>query len=88
MQADSHDTLTEDYQKMRREALSLEARHLEIRKGLRDTEAALKSDPGNEELKVRLEELKTNLEKLNLEAPWINSDMPTPYLRGTTSGAL
>jgi hypothetical protein len=88
MQADSHDTLTEDHQETRREALSLEARHLEIRKGLRDTEAALKSDPGNEELKVRLEELKTNLEKLNLEAPWINSDMPTPYLRGTTSGAL
>jgi hypothetical protein len=88
MECSSHDAMTEEYQKNRDEALSLEAQFLKIRVVLRDTEAALRSDPENQELKTRLEDLKTTLENLNRKAPWLNSDMPPPYLRGTTSGAL
>ena len=88
MECSSHDTMTEEYQKMRDEALSLEAQFLKTRIVLRDTEAALRLDPDNQELKTRLEYLHTALEKLNRKAPWLNSDMPPPYLRGTTSGAL
>jgi hypothetical protein len=88
MECSSHNAMTEEYQKMRDEALSLEAQFLKIRVGLRDTEAALRSDPENQEIKTRLEDLQTTLEKLNRKAPWLNSDMPPPYLRGTTSGAL
>jgi hypothetical protein len=80
--------MTEAYQKMRQEALALEAQHLQIRVGLRDTEAALRSDPGNEELKTRLEDLKKSLTSLDRQAPWLNSDVPPPYLKGTTSGPL
>jgi chaperonin cofactor prefoldin len=88
MECSSPDAMTEEYQKMRDEALSLEAQFLKIRMALRDTEAALRPDPENQELKTRLEDLKTTLEKLNRKAPWLNSDMPPPYLRGTTSGPL
>jgi hypothetical protein len=88
MESSSHEVMTEDYQEMRRAALALEAQHLQIRVALRDTEAALRSDPDNEEHKARLEDLEKSLEKLNREAPWLNSDMTPPYLRGTTSGPL
>jgi hypothetical protein len=88
MKCSSHDAMTEEYQKNRDEALSLEAQFLKIRVVLRDTEAALRSDPENQELKTRLEDLKTTLEKLNRKAPWLNSDMQPPHLRGPTPGAL
>ena len=88
MECSSHNAMTEEYQKMRDEALSLEAQFLKIRVGLRDTEAALRSDPQNQELKTRLEDLQTTLEKLNRKAPWLNSDMQPPHLRGPTPGSL
>jgi hypothetical protein len=84
----SHDAMTEASEKIRKEALALEAQHLGIRVALRDTEASLRSDPDNQDLKTRLEDLRKRLEKLDKEAPWINSDMTPPYLRGTTSGPL
>jgi hypothetical protein len=88
MKCSSHDAMTEEYQKTRNEALSLEAQFLKTRIVLRDTEAALRLDPENQELKTRLEDLHTSLEKLNRKAPWLNSNMQPPHLRGPTPGAL
>ncbi len=56
----------EEWQTFREAALPLEKEHLEIRVALRDAEAALRADPGNEDLKARLEEL-------DRQAPWISS---------------
>lgn len=66
----------EEYQTFREEALRVEEEHLKIRVGLRDAEAALRTDPGNGDLKGRLEELKKRLEALERQAPWIVSDVP------------
>jgi hypothetical protein len=88
MKCSSHDATQEEYQRTRDEALSLEAQFLKTRVLLRDTEAALRLDPENQELKTRLEDLHTTLEKLNRKAPWLNSNMQPPHLRGPTPGSL
>jgi hypothetical protein len=80
---------TGDYQKFKKESISLETLHLKIRIALRDTEAALRGDPDNENLKTQLADLNKSLEKLNQQAPWIISGDQVPiYLRETSSGSL
>lgn len=66
----------EEWRTFRKEAQHLEQEHLETRVALRDAGAALRADPGNEELKARVEELKERLEELDRQAPWISADVP------------
>lgn len=42
----------------------LDIAYLQLRKELKETEAALRSDPANEELKTRLDELKKKLKEV------------------------
>lgn len=63
------------WETFRKEALPLEKEHLEIRVLLRDAEAALRADPGNEDLKARVKYLKKRLEDLDRQAPWISSEI-------------
>lgn len=70
----------EEWQTFRKEAQELEEEHLEIRVALRDSEAGLQADPGNKELRARVEELKKRLEQLDRQAPWISSDIPVEVL--------
>ena len=50
---------------------------------LRDAEAALRSEPENEELKDRVEQLKKRLEELDRQAPWISYLVPLEVLLWT-----
>lgn len=70
----------EEFQAFRGEVLRVEEEHLEIRVGMRDAEAALRADPGNGDLKARLEELRKRLEALEERAPWILSGVPKEIL--------
>ncbi len=70
-------------QAFRREAHSLENKHLQLRVALRDAEAALRSEPENEELKLRVEQLKKRLEELDRQAPWISYLVPLEVLLWT-----
>ena len=70
----------EGWQTFRKEAQHLEKEHLEIRVALRDAEAALRADPGNEDLKARVVGFKKRLEELDRQVPWISSDVPLEIL--------
>lgn len=70
----------EEWQAFRQETLRVEKEHLEIRVALRDAEAALRADPGNDDLKARVAELKKRLEELDRQASWICSDVPMEIL--------
>lgn len=70
----------EGWQTFRREAQQVEKEHLEIRVALRDAETALRSAPGNEDLKAQAESLKKRLEELNRQCPWISADVPVEIL--------
>lgn len=67
----------EEWRTFRKEAGPLEKEHLELRTLLRDAEAALRADPGNEQRKGRVEYLKKRLEELDKKAPWISSEIAT-----------
>ncbi len=70
----------EEWQTFRKEAQQLEKEHLEIRVALRDAEADLQANPGDEGLKARVEELRKRLEELNKQFPWLSSDVPVEIL--------
>ncbi len=70
----------EGWQTFRREAQQVEKEHLEIRVALRDAEAGLRANPGDEALKARVEELKNKLEELNKQFPWLSSGVPVEIL--------
>ncbi|MGH7774024.1 MAG: hypothetical protein ACREQA_17510 [Candidatus Binatia bacterium] len=70
----------EEWQAFRKMAQPLENEHLELRAALRDTEAALRANPENENLKARMKYLKKRLEDLDKQAPWISSDSPWEIL--------
>ncbi len=70
----------EGWQTFRREAQQVEKEHLEIRVALRDAETALRSAPGNEDLRDRVQQLKEKLEELEKRAPWISADVPVEIL--------
>ena len=64
----------EEWQAFRKMAQPLENEHLEIRVALRDADAALRANPGDEYLKTKVAYLKKRLEELEKKAPWISSD--------------
>ena len=64
----------EEWQAFRKMAQPLENEHLELRVALRDAEAALRANPGDEYLKTKVAYLKKRLEELEKKAPWISSD--------------
>ncbi len=70
----------EEWQTFRKDAQQLEKEHLEIRTALRDAQAGLQANPGDEALKARVEELKKRLEELNKQFPWLSSDVPVEIL--------
>jgi len=67
----------------RKEAQLLEKEHLELRVALREAEAALRADPGNRELRGRVEELKRGLEEVERRAPWVSYPVPLEVLLWT-----
>ena len=75
-----YDEEGEEWANFRKEAQDVEKEHLAIRVALRDAEAALRGDPGSEQLQARIEELKKRLEELARQAPWISSDVPVEVL--------
>jgi hypothetical protein len=58
-----------DYQHVERE-------HLELRILLRDAEAALRAEPDDENLRVKVYYLKGRLENIEARHPWIASGKP------------
>lgn len=66
----------EEYRLFRKEVRRVEKEYLEIRVLLRDTEAALRADPGNEELEARVKYLRWRIADLERQFPWISSPMP------------
>ena len=69
----------EEWQAFQREILSLEKEYLAIRVALRDAEAALREDPGNEALGVQTEKLRKRQEEMERRTPWIASDYPWEF---------
>ena len=65
----------EDFQDFRKKARGVEKEYLEVRVFLQETEAALRANPGNEELKARIRYLTWRLEDLERQFPWICSDL-------------
>jgi len=70
----------EEWQAFQKEILPLEKEYLAIRVALRDAEAALRGDPGNEALGIRAKELRRRQEEMERSAPWICSDYPWEFL--------
>lgn len=79
----------EEFQAFRKETRRVEKEYLELRVLLRDTEAALRSDPENDELKARVEYLKKRLKDLEKRFSWLTSSSGMPKeveLWGTPHG--
>jgi len=71
-----YDEVPEDYQAFRQQALELERQHMETRGALEKTQAALRDDPDNPQLKAQVMELETKLREIDKRAPWISQGMP------------
>ncbi len=69
----------EDWQAFQKEILPLEKEYLAIRLALRDAQAALRDDPGNEQVRDQVESLKKRQEEMERKAPWICSDDPWEF---------
>jgi SspJ family small acid-soluble spore protein len=69
----------EEWQAFQKELLPLEKEYLAIRTALRDAEAALRDDPGNEQIRDQVESLKKGQEEMAKKAPWICSDYPWEF---------
>ncbi len=70
----------EEWQTFLKMTLPLEEKHLEIRVALRDAEAALRADPGNENLKAQVKYLMKRLKGLERQAPWLSWSIPREVL--------
>ena len=70
----------EGWQTLRKQTEQVEQEHLNTRVALRDAEATLRADPGNEDLRAQMEGLKKRLEELEKQCPWISSDVPVEIL--------
>ncbi|HEV8681324.1 MAG TPA: hypothetical protein VGS09_00905 [Actinomycetota bacterium] len=72
---------------LRQEGQQVEKEYLETRTALRDAEAALRKDPGNEELQLKVKELGAKVEEIEERAPWLTSPYPIEVLLwGTPHG--
>jgi hypothetical protein len=69
----------EEWQAFQKDILPLEKEYLEIRVALRDAEAALRDDPGNDHLQDRVENLAKRQAEVERKAPWIASDYPWEF---------
>ena len=73
----------------RRSVQHIEREYLDLRIRLRDTEADLRSDLENHELKEKVDHLKSRLKDLEYRYPWISSGRPSEIAFCTTpSGGL
>ncbi len=70
----------EGWQTLREQTEQVEQEYLNIRLALRDAEATLRADPGNEDLRARVEGLKKRLGELEKQCPWISGDVPVEIL--------
>jgi hypothetical protein len=69
------DDTPEDFRDFRQKALPLEREYLEIRRLLREAEAALRAEPENEYNQARVTYLKKRLKDLEEQAPWLVSGL-------------
>ncbi len=67
------DWLLKQIHKFRKEVQHVEREYLELRVLLRDTEAVLRADPENGEMRVRVHYLKGRLEELEKRHSWLVS---------------
>jgi hypothetical protein len=70
------DWLLERLSKFHREYQHVEREYLELRILLRDAETALKAEPEDGDMRVRVYYLKKRLEELERRHPWITSGTP------------
>ena len=76
-----------DFQDLRKDIRRLEKEYLEIRILLRDSDEALRADPGSEYLQAKVKYLKKRLKDLGKLAPRLSSDVPLEIaLWGTPHG--
>ena len=69
----------EEWQAFQKEILPLEKEYLAIRVALRDAQAALRDDTGNDQVREQVEGLKKRQEEMERKAPWICSDYPWEF---------
>lgn len=69
------DEIPEEYRAFRREAQALEREYLELRVLLRDTQAALRSEADDENLKAKERYLCKRLAELEQKAPYLAEDI-------------
>jgi len=67
------DWLLERMHKFRKEVQQVEKEYLELRVLLRDAEAALRADPEDGEMRVRVHHYRRRLEDLEKRYPWLIS---------------
>jgi hypothetical protein len=67
------DAELESIYKFRKEVQHVEREYLELRILLRDAEAALRADPKDGHMRVRVHHYKGRLEDLETQYPWISS---------------
>ena len=67
------DWLLRRIHKFRKEVQHVEQEYLELRTVLRDAEAALRADPEDGEMRVRIHYLKGRIEHLEKRHPWLVS---------------
>jgi hypothetical protein len=67
------DWLLRRIHKFRQEVQHVEREYLELRTLLRDAEAALRADPEDGEMRVRVHYLKRRMEELEQRHPWLVS---------------
>ncbi|UCG11103.1 MAG: hypothetical protein JSU72_11095 [Deltaproteobacteria bacterium] len=68
------DWLLERLHKFRKEVQHVEREYLELRVLLRDAEAALRADPEDGKMRVRVNHFRRRLEDLERRHTWISSD--------------
>ena len=67
------DWLLRRIHKFRKEVQHVEAEYLELRTVLRDAEAALRADPEDGDMRVRVHSLRGRIEDLEKRHPWLVS---------------
>jgi hypothetical protein len=68
--------LLERHSQFHKEYRHIESEYLELRILLRDVETALRTDPENEGMRLRVYYLKRRLERLEEKYPWLISENP------------
>jgi hypothetical protein len=73
------DEPSEDYQNFRKEAQALEKEYLELRRLLQEAEKNLKAEPGNADLRVKVDYLAKRIKGLEEKFPWLASGLMLEY---------